>query len=142
MSQLLPYDPVSHKINKFLQNFWRSDALDFMRDDQVLDLKIDLSQDQNNYFVKVDIPGVNKEDIKIDIDGNFVTISAESKRQKEEKRGEMVLYRERYHGQFYRSFRLDVDVDESKSLANYNNGVLELILPKKINSHSKRLMIS
>jgi HSP20 family protein len=74
---------------------------------------------------------VKKEDIQVSIDGNRVSISAETKTEKEEKKGEKVLRSERYYGNVARSFTLANDVDETKAKAKYTDGVLELTLPKK-----------
>ena len=95
------------------------------------DMKMDLSEDDKAYYVKLEIPGMKKEDIHIAIDGNDVSVSAEMKREKEEKKGETVLRSERYYGRWNRSFTLDVPVDDSKAEAKYADGVLMLTLPKK-----------
>jgi HSP20 family protein len=91
---------------------------------------MDVKEDDNAYLVHAEIPGVKKEDIKVDVDGNMVSISAEVKQEKEEKKGERVIRSERYHGSVARSFRLAHDVDDSKAQAKYTDGVLELTLPK------------
>ena len=65
------------------------------------------------------------------IDGNQVSISAEVKSEKEEKQGEKVLRSERYYGKVYRAFSLAQEVDQENAKAKYENGVLELILPKR-----------
>lgn len=95
------------------------------------EMKMDLSEDDKAFHVKVEIPGMKKEDIHIAIDGNDVSISAETKREKEEKKGETVLRSERYYGRWFRSFTLDHAVDETKAEAKYADGVLMLMLPKK-----------
>ena len=89
--------------------------------------------------VHAEIPGVKKEDIQISIDGNQVSISAEVKREKEEKQGEKLLRVERYYGKVYRAFSLAQDVDQENAKAKYENGVLELTLPKKAASATRRL---
>jgi HSP20 family protein len=104
-------------------------------------IKIDLTEHENNYAVKAEIPGVRKEDIDVRIDGNQVTISAEVKKEKEEKKEGRVLRSEREYGYASRTFTLASAVDESKSDAKYNNGVLELVLPKKASSSTKRLTV-
>ncbi len=104
-------------------------------------IKMDVSEDDKAYTVKAEIPGVSKEDVHVEIDGNQVAISAEVKKEKEEKKGEMTLRSERYYGKQYRSFSLAHDIDESKSEAKYSNGVLELRLPKKTNGASKQLKV-
>jgi len=106
-----------------------------------MQIKMDLKEDDNAYKVHADIPGVKKEDIHVSIDGNQVSISAEMKMEKEEKKGEKVLRSERYCGKVARSFTLAHDVDEAKAQAKYSDGVLELTLPKKAASSAKKLAI-
>jgi HSP20 family protein len=104
-------------------------------------IRIDLSETDKGYAVKADIPGVKKEDIDVRIDGNQVTISAEVKQDKEEKKDGRVLRSERRYGYASRSFMLDHDVDQAAADAKYSNGVLELKLPKKAPSTGKRLAV-
>lgn len=104
-------------------------------------IKMDLSEDDKAYTVRAQIPGVKKEDVKVQVDGNRVSISAESKQEKEEKEGERVICRECRQGSSYRSFTLDSAVDESQAQAKYENGILELTLPKKNGSAAKQLEI-
>ncbi len=104
-------------------------------------IKLDLTEHDADYVVKAEIPGVRKEDIDVRIEGNLVTISAEVKKDKEEKKGGRVLRAEREYGYASRSFTLASAVDESKADAKYNSGVLELMLPKKAGSASKKLAI-
>jgi HSP20 family protein len=106
-----------------------------------MQIKMDLKEDDNAYTVHADIPGVKKEDIHVNIEGNQVSISAETKLEKEEKKGEKVLRSERYVGKVARSFTLAHDVDESKSQAKYSDGVLELTLPKKAPNTAKKLAV-
>jgi HSP20 family protein len=105
-------------------------------------IKIDLTENDKSYVVRAEIPGVNKDDIKVTVDGNMVSIRAEVKQEKEEKKGEKVLRRECYQGSSYRSFSLSSNVDEAKTQAKYDNGVLELTLPKKNGSTHKEIAIS
>lgn len=105
-------------------------------------IKLDVNEADNNYVVKAEVPGVRKEDIDVRIEGNQVTISAEIKKEKEEKKEGRVLRSERQYGYASRSFSLGFDVDEAKSVAKYENGILELTLPKKTTSSSKRLPIA
>jgi HSP20 family protein len=104
-------------------------------------IKIDLTENDTTYTVRAEIPGMKKEDVKVQVDGNRVSISAETKQEKEEKEGERVICRELYQGSSYRSFTLGSDVDENKSHAKFENGVLELTLPKKNGKTSKQLEI-
>ena len=97
------------------------------------EIKIDVSEDDKGYCVKAEVPGVKKEDIKVSVEGNQVSITAEVKKEQEEKRGETVLRSERYYGMQSRSFTLMHDVDQGKAEAKYQDGILELSLPKKTN---------
>ena len=105
-------------------------------------IKIDVSETDKAYTVKADIPGVNKEDIKVTVEGNQVSISVEVKKESEEKKDGNVIRSERYYGRQHRSFTLGQDVDDAKAEAKYNNGVLELTLPKKPGKAGKHLNIS
>src|SRR4051794_4723149 len=79
-------------------------------------IKMDVAENDNAYVVHAEIPGVNKEDVQVTIEGNQVTISAEVKRDAERKdNGQGTLRSERYFGSMYRSFILPVEVDEAAS---------------------------
>lgn len=104
-------------------------------------IKMDLSENDTAYTVRAEIPGVKKEDVKVQIDGNRVSISAETRQEKEEKKGERVICRECHQGSAYRSFSLSSDVDETKAQAKYQNGTLELTLPKKSGKTSKQIEV-
>lgn len=106
-----------------------------------IQIKTDIKEDDKTYTVHAEIPGVKKEDIQVSIDGNLLSISAEVKKEKEEKQGEKVLRSERYYGKVSRSFTLGQDVDDSAAQAKYADGVLELTLPKKAVSSAKKLAI-
>ncbi len=104
-------------------------------------IRMDVEETDNNYLVKADIPGVKKEDIKVAIEGNVVSIQAQTTEEKEEKSAGNVVRRERYMGQQYRSFSLPQDIDDKGAEAQYENGVLSLSLPKKTGTVSKTLSI-
>lgn len=104
-------------------------------------IKLDVSEDDKSYTVKAEIPGVKKEDINVSVDGNLVSLSAEVKSEKEEKEGKKVVRRERYYGAVSRSFTLGHDVDMNKAEAKYEDGVLNLTLPKKPGAEAKKLTV-
>ena len=105
-------------------------------------IKIDVSEEDKRYLVKAEIPGVKKEDIHVSVEGNQVSISAEVKRENEEKEGKKLIRSERYYGQVYRSFGLGQELDQAGTQAKYADGVLELTLPKKQGTATKRIAIS
>jgi HSP20 family protein len=103
--------------------------------------RMDVTENDNEYQVLAELPGVKKEEIKITIDGNEVAVSAEVKHEKDLKNGETVLRAERYYGTIQRAFSLGQEVDEATAQAKYNDGVLELTLPKKTLAAAKRLAV-
>jgi HSP20 family protein len=105
-------------------------------------IRLDVDETEQSYEVKAEMPGLKKEDIKVDIDGKRVSIAAEIKREQEQKEGTTVLRCERYTGQLYRSFTLDQDVDDSQVTAHYEDGVLQLHLPKAQGKATRKIQIS
>jgi HSP20 family protein len=103
--------------------------------------RVDVTEKENAYIVRAEIPGVRKEDINISIEGDQVAIGAEVKNEKDAKDGERVLRQERYYGKVYRAFTLGQPVDENAASARYNDGVLELTLPKKAAAQTRRIAI-
>jgi len=136
MSNLTRYDPL----DDFFRGFFVR-PVDFGPAPEAPTLKVDVKEKGNDYLVHAELPGIKKEDIHVHIEGNTLSISAERKQEKEVKEGERVLRSERYFGKVSRSFELGQDVDEAKSSAKFVDGVLELTLPKKAASTSKRLSI-
>lgn len=147
MANITRYDPFSlSRLDPFgdIDDLFRGFLVRPMQlegQPQMQMIKMDLKEDDNAYTVHADIPGVKKEDIHVSIEGNQVSISAETRVEKEEKKGEKVLRSERYVGKVARSFTLPHEVDETKSEAKYADGVLELTLPKKAASAARKLAI-
>nr|MBL8410769.1 Hsp20/alpha crystallin family protein [Dechloromonas sp.] len=104
-------------------------------------IKMDVREQGDDYLVHAELPGVKKEDIHVIVDGNQVSISAEVKQEKETREGERLLRAERYFGKVSRSFQLGQEIDDSHAVAKFNDGVLELTLPKRQASPNKRLNI-
>ncbi len=104
-------------------------------------IRMDVSEDDNCYRVKAEIPGVKKDDIRVSIDANVVSISAQVQAEKEERKGASVICSERSFGAQTRSFSLRHDIDSSKTSAKYVDGVLELVLPKLGNGAVREITI-
>ncbi len=104
-------------------------------------IRMDVEENEKGYLVRADIPGVKKEDIKVTIEGNLVSVQAQSEKAEEEKQGGNIVRRERYLGQQFRSFSLPQEIDDKAAEAKYENGVLELLLPKKSGSVSTKLAV-
>ena len=92
-------------------------------------IRMDLTEENNAYLLHAEIPGAKKDDIKVQVEGRRVTISAEVKQQTEQKEGHRVVHSERYYGRESRTIQLEHDVDEKQASAKYDNGVLALKLP-------------
>ena len=146
MANLTRFDPFAElaRFDPFADDFFR--GLTFrpvVRSPGIEpQIRLDVSEDDKAYTVTAEIPGVKKEDIKVSVDGNQVSISAEVKRETEEKQGEKVIRSERYYGSVSRSFSLAQDVDDHEARAKYNDGVLLLTLPKKAGGSAKSIAVS
>lgn len=91
---------------------------------------IDVHDGESQYLVRVDLPGINKEDIKVSLENGVLSVSAETtKEDKEEKDGKLIR-QERHYGKFIRSLSVGSDVDPAGVKASFENGVLNLTLPK------------
>lgn len=141
MANVTRWDPFEDIDDLFKGVFLRPMRLDTQDAAQGVRIRIDVKEDDKSYLVHAEVPGVNKEDIQVSIDGNQVSISAEVKRTKEDKQGEKVLRTERYYGKVARAFTLAQDVDQETASAKYENGILELTLPKRSTQAQKRLTI-
>jgi HSP20 family protein len=139
MANLIRFTPRDDVFDDLFRGFLMRPVR--MEGGQELQMKMDVKEDDKCYTVLAEIPGVKKEDIHVSIEGNQVAISAEVKEEKEVKEGEKVLRNERYYGKVARTFTLGSDVDEAAAQARYENGVLELALPKKAASKGTRLEI-
>ncbi|SEO30529.1 heat shock protein Hsp20 [Nitrosospira multiformis] len=135
---IMRYDPFFN-IDEWFRNFgMRPFSMDMESAPQI---RMDLTETDNAYNVRAEIPGVKKEDVKVQMEGNRVTISCETKQEREEKEGERVIFRECQQGSASRSFTLGSEVDETRAEAKYENGTLELTLPKKEGKTTKRIEI-
>lgn len=104
--------------------------------------KVDIKEAPGEYSIKAEIPGVKKEDIHISVDGGIVTIQAETSQHDQKKENEKVVQSECYYGTVFRSFQLPVEIDQGNTKANYENGVLKLVLPKKNGSKPHQIKVS
>lgn len=128
-----------HRMEEFLRDWGPGMALGELQD--IPTVRCDVNETDQAYTIHAEMPGMRKEDIKVDVNANRVTISAETQEKKEQKEGEKVVRSEIYRGQMYRSFTLDHDVDESRAEAKYQDGMLELVLPKRADRTGQKLEI-
>lgn len=140
MANLTRYDPFETGLEPF-DDLFRGFFRPVRMERELPQFKMDVKENDKAYTVHADLPGVKKEDIHVSIEGNTVAISAETRSESEQKEGERVLKRERTYGKVYRGFSLGAEIDEAAATAKYNDGVLELVLPKKTAAASKRLTV-
>lgn len=140
MANVTRYNPFDELFNEFSKGFWVK-PLAFPAGTEV-SIKVDVKEDDKSYTVRADVPGVKKEDIQVDVEGSMISLRAEAKQEKEEKKGEKVVYSERSYGMASRSFSLPTEVDEKGAKAEYKDGVLTLTLPKKANGGGKRITVA
>lgn len=98
--------------------------------------KVDIVETDKEYTIKAELPEVNKEDVKVNVENGELSISGERKQEKEEK-GKKFHRIERYYGSFMRSFTLPDNVDATQIKANFKDGMLNLTLPKNAEAKPK-----
>lgn len=101
-------------------------------------MKCDVYEKKGNVFIELDVPGYDKEDIKIDIEDGILTIEATKKDEVEENDEERNYFRkERIYGSFKRQFNIG-NIEEDKINAKFKNGVLEISFPKEEKKETKK----
>ncbi|MCW5605538.1 MAG: Hsp20/alpha crystallin family protein [Burkholderiales bacterium] len=140
MANITRFTPFDDTFDDLLRGFFVR-PVNFESHGAPAQFPVDVTENDNAYVMRAEIPGVKKEDINITIDGDQVSVSAEVKSEKDVKDGERVLRSERYYGKVYRAFTLGQSVDEATASAKYADGVLELTLPKKAVVSAKRITI-
>jgi len=101
---------------------------------------LEVKEDENQFLVHLDVPGMERKDLDISVTGNVLTIKGERK-EEESKKGKGYFYSERRYGSFQRSVELRVEVDSDKVAASYKDGVLELTLPKSEKAKPKQIKV-
>jgi len=101
----------------------------------------DINEGKDHYLVSFDMPGVRKEDIKIEVQGNNLVISGERQREVKEQDGDATLYHERAYGKFERTFVMPTSINAEKIEAHYENGVLNVALPKAESAKGRTIQI-
>ena len=114
----------------FLDDFFDNDFR------KVNDLKCDIYEEGDNYIVEMDTPGYNKEEINIDVEKGYLTITAEKNFETNDE-GKNYIRKERRYGSTSRQFYVG-DIDESSIKASFNDGVLKVVVPKKEEIETKR----
>lgn len=132
---------VENMFEDMFAPFAHSGALSQWAGEGTISPRLNVSETDKTFEVQAELPGVRKEDVKVAVEHQRVTIEGEAKRESEQREGENVLYSERSSSKFMRSFMLPVEVDEANAQARMENGVLTLTLPKKQGSEATRISI-
>jgi HSP20 family protein len=103
---------------------------------------LDVLESDSTYTVQAELPGFSKQDLRIEIEADQVSITAERTSNAEARQGERVIHSERYLGQVRRSFRLGQEVDASTAQASYADGVLTLTLPKRVSVSARQITVN
>ncbi|MCK5085907.1 MAG: Hsp20/alpha crystallin family protein [Melioribacteraceae bacterium] len=128
---LVKFNPVKEfdSFHDTIQKYFEDFSLTRSSLRETFSPKIDISEEKNQIIVEAEIPGVNKEDLKITLQDNILTLEGEKKKEDQEK--EKNFYRvERTYGSFKRSFNLPYDVDSEKVEAKFEDGLLMISLQK------------
>ncbi len=134
----LYFDSIHQELNNFLRDTLLSSHFANplnIKKNSIWRPAIEVKQNKENYTVKVQLPGINKDDIEIEIDNDFMTITAEIQEEKEEK--EESEKNAKYHtsefryGKYQRTISFDQPVKGADATAKYKNGVLKITIPKQ-----------
>lgn len=102
---------------------------------------MDVSETETAFLIKAEMPGIKKEDIDVSLKDGMLTISGETKEETEEKEEGKVIRQERRYGTYVRSMSIGANVDGEHIEANYDNGVLELTLPKVALEETRKIKV-
>ncbi len=112
-------------------DLWEELFKDPFFDDTSKVMRTDIKENKDNYNIIIDLPGYEKEDIKIDIDNGYLNVSAKMNSNHEEKEDGKFVRRERYFGECSRSFYVGDEIESEDIKASFKNGTLKLEIPKK-----------
>lgn len=102
---------------------------------------VDIIEDEQKLTFKVEVPGIEEKDIKVEVENNVLTVRGERKLEKDIKE-ENFRRMERHYGAFARSFSLPPSVDAEKIEANYNDGVLAIQMPKRAEAKPRQIKVN
>ena len=134
----LYFESLHHELNNFLRDTMLTPMFSnplALKKTSVWRPSIEVKQTDNEYKVKIQLPGVKKEDIDVELDNEFMTVTAEIEEEKEEK--EEKEKNEKYHtcefryGKYKRTISFDQPIKQDEAKAEYKNGVLKIIIPKQ-----------
>lgn len=135
-SSLLPMDMSWDSMDKMfrsMKNHWPfhlSDDTPFRLSEMMLNPNVDIKEDKKSYEISAELPGLDKDDIHVDLTNQVLTISGEKKTESTEDKDENYHVMERRYGYFKRSFTLPNSIEQEKIKADFKKGILHITLPK------------
>ena len=123
-------------MNLIPRRYFLDDFFDDMEIKTTSNMKCDIYEKDGNYFIEMDVPGFKKEDIDVDIDKGYLTISAKHEENIDEE-NKNYIRKERTYGSFSRQFYIG-NVVEEQVKAEFNNGTLKIVVPKEEEKETKR----
>lgn len=126
-------------MNIIPRKFYLDDLFDNFVEGDATKMKCDIYEENNTYFIEMDIPGFQKEDIQVECNNGNLVITAEKTQKEEENSSKKYIRRERVYGKYTRSFYLG-DVDEENISAEFMDGILKLTIPKQAEKDSRKFI--
>ncbi len=120
---------LQKQMDRLFTDFSRVESNDDYEKDVDFVPACDFEETENAYLISLDVPGIRKDELQVELSGNTLTIAGEQSEEKKEGKGAQRSY-ERYHGRFERSFTLPQVAESEKVEADYKDGVLRIALPK------------
>ncbi|MCK5076093.1 MAG: Hsp20/alpha crystallin family protein [Calditrichia bacterium] len=139
------FNALSKEMNRIFNNLNDQAVTDEETiNEQVWTPRVNIAENKDKYSIELDLPGMSKKDIQINLKDNSLQIEGERKGKKEtkESKEQNWVRKEAFYGKFSRSFTLPKDVDVSKTEANFKNGVLEVTLIKREETKPKEILIN
>jgi len=135
------FSPMQDRLNRLFRESYNPERPDEALTTTTLAPPVDIYEDEHNFTLKIEVPGIDEKDIDVRIEGNTLTVHGERKLEKEEKE-ENFRRVERHYGSFTRSFTLPGSVDPGEVSADYDKGVLKIKLPKKAEAKPKQIKVN
>jgi HSP20 family protein len=140
-NELDPAEPF-RRMEQMMDALWRGwpSRLALDTTEPILRPAMDVIENDTNLTLRMDLPGVRPDDVHVEVENNTLTINGEISETREEK-DQRYHYRERRYGKFQRSLNLPNTLDTNKVEANFENGVLNVAIPKLPQAHPKQISI-
>jgi HSP20 family protein len=138
MTALTRIDPFDQLLPEAFRRWSRQLRLP---DDSPAEIRLDVTENDRDYQVRAEIPGAKKEDVRVSVDGNFVSIVAEFRKEREEKTGGRVVLKETSYGSASRGVALAHEINAQGVVAKLEDGILKLTLPKREGGSSRNIPI-